>query len=376
MSSSSVEVSFDTSALLDSHALDASDLLESEFSPSPTKRDKTTLLQPGPCMSLSLESTPDLGCHLLFSSELFLMTQHLREGGLVATSPRKHRQLHDGLNLHEDRLRNNKIEKLLNQLSDDTEGDFDMDSDLRSRAFTSRFQKRSLDAFDLHLDNFLQEPKKPESSQYYNENKENLSSLAKPSKRKLIDSGPKTPFRKRRSTPPLPTSTLANGLLPASMVNTSSIPVLSGQSSLEVLVTSPNRVCVPRAVHLPKQPALKHRKNSSIFLVDSLTGSVSDATQFGTELNSSNCEGFPLPDDINEVVQIPTNTTGPMSSAPKMAIIKAIYGKRLWSKEIDKCEKVGFYSKREFEEIKLKSNSQMTVYHDRKSVRWAEDLEW
>lgn len=386
MSSSSVEVSFDTSQLLNSHALDGSDFLDPEFSPSPTKRDATPL-KFNPCLILSVESTPDLACQRLFSSELFLVTQHLREGKTVDitsnASPLKSRRSAraDVSDTSDERLRNNKIEKLLYQLSDDTEGDYEMDSEVRSGVVTNRFQRKPYDAFDLHLDNFLQNPngrknsKSPPSSLFFHENKENLSSLVKPSKRKLIDSRTNISFRKRRSTPPLPSSSAANGILPASMVSGITIPPIHNLASKQVPETSPHRICVPRSVNLPKQPAIKFRKNCSIFLVDSLTGSVSDATQFGTELNSSNCEGFPLPDDINEVVQIPTNATGPGTSPAKMAIIKAVYSRRLWKKE-QKSEKVGFYSKREFEEVKLKAGLQMTIFNDTKKVRWADDLEW
>lgn len=378
MSSSSVEVSFDTSTLLDSQAADTSCFLESDLCHSPTKRDGNLNVAFHPCLLLSPESTPDLKCLLLFSNELFLMTQHLREEGLSGRncSPKKTSLSSLIANQEDERLRNDKIEKLLGQLSDDTEGDFDIDSDLRSRAFPSRFQKKSLDAFDVHLDNYLQEPKKLAPDIFFNENKENFSHMAKPSKRKLMDSGPKATIRKRRSTPPLPKMPQEKGFLTKSLVNSTAFPKLQSTSLKSVLETSPHRICVPRCISLPKTPALKFRKNNSIFLVDSLTGSVSDATQFGTELNSSNCEGFPLPDDVNEVVQIPTNSAGPLSNAPKMAIIKATYSKRLWSKEIKESEKIGFYSKREFEEVKLHTNPQMTVYNDKKNVRWADDLEW
>lgn len=298
-------------------------------------------------------------------------------------SPRKGRQstLVKISDTSEKGLRNNKIEKLLYQLNDETEGDYEMDSQVRSGVLTNRFLNRSYDAFDLHLDKFLQDPngrkdlRSLSSSLLFNENKENLSSLVKPSKRKLIDSRINSPFRKRRSTPPLPSSSIANGILPASMVNSGPHPVIQSSASKKVLETSPHRICVPQCVKLPKQSAIKFRKNCSIFLVDSLTGSVSDATQFGTELNSSNCEGFPLPDDINEVVQIPTNVTGPGTSPPKMAIIKAVYSRRLWKKE-QTSEKVGFYSKKEFEEVKLRRGLQMTIFNDTKKVRWADDLEW
>lgn len=385
MSSSSVEISFDTSTLLDSHTLDASDFLGSDFCTSPTKKDFNTENGFRPCLILSSESTPDLKCLLLFSSELFLMTQHLREDAFSSrsTSPKKRRHMlsaEEGMGSSDEQLRNDKIEKLLSRLGDDGNEDYEMDSDVRSRAFPSRFSKKSFDAFDLHLDNFLQEPKKltsvSSSSLFFDENKENLSSLAIPSKRKLVDSGIKTPFRKKRSTPPLPKSGEASGLLPASIIGGSLRPNLQASVQKAVLETSPHRICVPRCIKLPRQPALKFKKNSSIFLVDSLTGSVSDATQFGTELNSSNCEGFPLPDDINEVVQIPTNSNGPYSAAPKMAIIKAIYGKKLGNFTTKEKEKIGFYSKREFDEVKLNASPQMTVYSDEKKVRWAEDLEW
>lgn len=71
------------------------------------------------------------------------------------------------------------------------------------------------------------------------------------------------------------------------------------------------------------KPILKFKKleNQLTFIVDSLTGSVHDATQFGTELNSVNCNGFPLPETINEIVQIPT--TEGKAEEQKVAFIKA-----------------------------------------------------
>lgn len=73
---------------------------------------------------------------------------------------------------------------------------------------------------------------------------------------------------------------------------------------------SPNRICTPNhtGIDAPFKPSLKYQNSPfNIYLVDSLTGLINDATQFGTELNASNCEGFPLPEHVNEIVQIPTN---------------------------------------------------------------------
>lgn len=78
-----------------------------------------------------------------------------------------------------------------------------------------------------------------------------------------------------------------------------------------------------RQIKHPLKPILKHKQleNQLTFIVDSLTGSVHDATQFGTELNSVNCNGFPLPETTNEIVQIPTSEGKPEEQ--KVAFIKA-----------------------------------------------------
>lgn len=115
-------------------------------------------------------------------------------------------------------------------------------------------------------------------------------------------------------------------------------------------------------------------------MVESLTGLINDATQFGTELNASNCEGFLMPDNINEIVQIPTNEVGP-SAKKKLAIIKAHHSKRFTDDQSDltksRSGSPGFYLKQEFEKYReLTPPSQVQVHRDKKAVRWADELEW
>lgn len=334
MESPTFDVSFDASALLDDFALD--DALASPKKKSPRRN--------GPVPFLSHDTTPKLPClTALATAELFQVTHHLRD-----------RSLH-----------NDKIEKLV-ALLQENDDDLVLDDQLRTRVFRGRVARdRPLDALDLLLDNFLrQSPEKaaPRSplrlrAAFNEANKEN--EVPMPSKRKLSDLQRKRPLKRLRGGIPLLQSPGMNG-------STAEIDTSSP-------ARSPQRVCVPKSVTLPGRACLKFRENMSIFLVDSLTGSVNDATQFGTELNSSNCEGFPLPDDVNEVVQIPTNDTVPASAAPKMAIIKAIHGRRFGPAG---TAKKGFYTKQEFTDVKVKK-AEIPIYNDsQKKVRFASVLEW
>ena len=146
------------------------------------------------------------------------------------------------------------------------------------------------------------------------------------------------------------------------------------------------------------KPSIKYSKSlTNIYMVDSLTGLINDATQFGTELNASNCEGFPLPEDTNEIVQIPTNDDT-NKNKQKMAIIKAYHNKYFntataagSSRELKPNNRIGgFYSSEEFERfqssidamktgVELVQNEPKTKTKNKKGkarVNWAEQLEW
>ncbi|KAM9892768.1 hypothetical protein OXX79_000342 [Metschnikowia pulcherrima] len=344
---SSFDVSFNASALLEDHQLDTTDLLmpEEEYEgTSPVKKlnHKTN----SPFQSLKSVSLPNLACSFSSpSNELFQVTTHLRQD----------KNLHNG-----------KIQKLLQSLQGEN-SDYELDDQLRTRVFKARAARNSsLDALDMHLDSWLQEadPKRPPSpskrrslSAGLDADKENA--VLEPSKRKLSDSVRKPPLKKTKSY--------------------ASIPLLQSKrdtnSWMSSVQTSPQRVCVPKPTASPGKPCLKAQENIRIFLVDSSTGSVADATQFGTELNASNCEGFPLPDNANEVVQIPTNDTGGSSAVQKMAFIKVSAGKSRESAEKKHSHK-GFYSRQEFEDLRARSRTVAIFQDSGKRVRWADELEW
>lgn len=321
---------FDTSGLLDNDIYNLDDdIVDYESSSLPIKKHILSAASTS-CDALSPDKTPDLRCE--HTNELFQMTNHLRES-LEMWDPEK-------------MLHNDKIEKLLNQLRND---DFELDDQLRTRVFRGRFRRSSpLDELDLQLNAYLREPQLKEE-RTVNENKENVEPLGI---RKGSNSVNK-PKRKRMG-----------------------IPVLQPLANITNLekARSPKRVCVPRR-STPGKPCLKALDDPNIiYVVDSLTGLVNDATQFGTELNASNCEGFPMPEDINEIVQIPTNDTVPSAAAlKKMAIIKAFHSTRFPSVGADNSR--GFYSKKQFDEYK---NGKLRVFDEakKKGVQWADDLEW
>lgn len=104
----------------------------------------------------------------------------------------------------------------------------------------------------------------------------------------------------------------------------------------ESATTSPNRICRPnhrKYSHEHVRLVLRHgNEPRNIYIVNSLTGLVSDATRFGTELNMANIDDVPLPVHPHEVVQIPAyqedgDQLGPEQS-PRIAIIRLIYTKR------------------------------------------------
>lgn len=324
------------------------------------------------------------------ANELFQVTNHLHKQQIPRIN-----QLYDvfGLNDAPDmfggkRLNNDKVDKLVNQLRD-VDDDLEMDDKQRTRVFKGRF-KTDLpqpDNLDHQLNAYLDY-----GSSINDENKENVVPFPDPLKgvrkdQHAIRKSSKVFFKSPRrngsksAIPVLqPLPNLANVDLRRVYQETQ---LLKDQPST---IRSPKRVCLPRHTTMdPGRPSIRHSNPLlNIFVVDSLTGLINDATQFGTELNASNCEGFPLPDDVNEIVQIPTNieTRPSKKSRPKMAIIKAYHTKQFPRQK--PSERVGFYSVKEFEKYKQQtSDLSVTVMlqdssqtEGPKKVKWADELEW
>lgn len=321
------------------------------------------------------------------------------------------------------RLNNDKINKLVNDLGLKNNGDdcdYELDDQMRTGVFKGRFKKHHYnsennnDELDTLLTGYLDNGSGPS-----NENKENLSPYPDPLKTirnkdtNSIKKSNKVFFKAPRR----------NGS------GKSSIPVLKPLSNVTNIdikkpndfvvrkdnAKSPKRICTPNHINNePSKPSLKYQDpHLNIYIVDSLTGHINDATQFGTELNASNCEGFPLPEHVNEIVQIPTNdeTQKVVSKKQKqkMAIIKAFHNKYYSTQThiAPTNQRLGFYSKSEFDNYKHflteqtqsgvevvnqtpiphmqnltnQSNSDnFSPKHNKNStkqkVRWADKLEW
>lgn len=214
---------------------------------------------------------------------------------------------------------NTRLTKLMQEFENDSDNnDWELDDQGRTRIFKGRFKFNIDDNEDL--ENQL--------DRYLNSNKENYSPTRRPINNKKL------------------TNKLTNKIDKSTK--------LKGNLRLQKPFRAIRQKGLCRPNHRTKaslRPVIRYKSNQpSIFLVDSSTGSLNDATQFGTELNASNCEGFPLPEDINEVVQIPTNED---NENTKMAIIKT-FNNKIFHNEGGNFQKVGFYLKSEYDNF-LKS---------------------
>ncbi|CAX40965.1 conserved hypothetical protein [Candida dubliniensis CD36] len=224
------------------------------------------------------------------------------------------------------RLNNDKIQKMIQDLE---KTDYELDDVVRTRVFKGRLKNRH---------SFTQV--RPDLNEYFDENKENRDKPSKVTKKK------------------------------------SPVPIL--QPITNTIKRSPKRLCLPKhSVIAPRKPALKADRASSIFLMESSSGLVNDATKYATELNSSQCDDFPLPEHENEVVQIPTNE----DDNPKMAIIRMFKTKRFDTKA--EGEASGFYNEKEFQKYKGEQDNGVSVVSQsvngptaKKTVKWATNLEW
>lgn len=268
---------------------------------------------------------PDYSTSNRITNELFQVTSNLRDTYKRNGQPK--------------RLNNNKIEKLMQDINVNQEleeSGFELDDIVRTRVFKGRFKNRNSSYAML-----------PNLNVYFDENKENRD---KPSK-----------------------VTKSNKL---------SLPILQPitNNPKRHTIRSPKRLCRPKHRSLrPQKPSIKAFDKSNIFLIESLTGLINDATKYATELNGSHGEEYPLPEHENEVVQIPTNE----DKDPKMAIIRMYKPKRL-AKTDDSDHKNGFYNEAEFDIYRDQQSSGVQVVSSsvgsssgtKKSVRWADNLEW
>lgn len=366
---------FDAAVILDESDIDYSDLLEHH---SPVKkrnpRSPSQKAQPLTLDTPHVQLKPD--DTNLVANSLFQVTQFLRD-----------EPLEDDFFLGK-KLNNNKINKLMSQLQS-KDDDFELDSQLRTRVFKGRF--KSNDVLDMQLNSYL------DDSHVDNDNKENLSPYPDPLKSKNMKKSNKMMFKRpgKSQIPVLkPLTNVTNTDLKSSkkpdLENHETKLLFSIKEDHPKLVPdqalstgkSPNRICVPRTL-TPPPPCIKNLTKHNNLIVDSLTGLINDATQFGTELNASNCEGFPLPEDINEVVQIPTNEDRACKrTKAKMAIIKAFHHKHFLART---GRRTGFYSKQEFVQYRgdgVQVTSQASPSRPAKrrrtspAVHWPEELEW
>lgn len=334
---------------------------------------------------LSLDSpnlflTPNMNDTNIVANELFQVTNNIRSGSL-----NQHSDIFGLANDENDdlfygkRLNNDKINKLVNELglrNRSDEIDFELDDQLRTGIFKGRFKKsqynmdNNKDDIDLLLTDYLDN-----GAPVPNENKENLTPYPDPLKtirnkdtnsikksNKVFFKAPRRPAYSKSSIPVLkPLSNVTN----IELKKPYNEFVVRKDSTI-----SPKRLCIPNNTSdiVPSKPSIKYQKPLlNIYLVDSLTGHINDATQFGTELNASNCEGFPLPEHVNEIVQIPTNDESQKSTTKKqkqkMAIIKAFQNKYYsTNKPTTKVtgKRPGFYNKEEFENYKHSLSQQNT----------------
>lgn len=304
------------------------------------------------------------------------------------------------------RLNNNKIEKLVHDLESN---DFEMDDQVRTRIFKGRFNHHHQNEVDDKLGSYLDDKENqvpyPDPLKSVR-NKEN-NSIKKSKRRPLVGAS----TGQGSSTGGLNSSvkSFIPTLKPLTNISTNYIDLRNDRptsreyyplrKSVGSLQTSPKRINAPNHLKYLNEairPVMKYNdKQTNIYIVDSLTGLINDATQFGTELNASNCEGFPLPEDVNEIVQIPTNDDI-NKNKQKMAIIKAYHNKYTKPKNnknnkndnksnIEKG-RTGYYTNEEFQKFLinkrqpdvevLQTQNSLSNKRDIQRVKWADQLEW
>lgn len=412
---------------------------------SPTKNTARSSVQWKPPVTFAREGIsitspelflrPDLNNSNRITNELFQVTNRVRQSTDTETNDifglSDYNDTFEGLGSGKNKLNNDKIEKLVNELGmkrQNEEEIFELDDCMRTRIFKGRFKSHMDDdgvgVTDSSIDNYLNglSSNSLDSRSQMFDDKENItphSDMSKVAKKKshnsLKKSGKvffKNPRRQSNSKTGIPILKPITNLTNIDFKNIDG----SVQSRLKPEI-SPKRICTPKhKIHgQPFKSSLKilHDGILNIYMVDSLTGLINDATQFGTELNASNCEGFPLPEDINEIVQIPTNDDlsnkkHKQKNHQKMAIIKAYHNKRFNrpSNLHSPDGRLGFYNKDEYDAYKsklsqvmdtgvevlndtssssasevdsprsMRNNSKDNNGDAKRKVKWADQLEW
>ncbi|KAG7662486.1 uncharacterized protein J8A68_004017 [[Candida] subhashii] len=285
------------------------------------------------------------------------------------------------------------------RLSELEQFDFELDDILRTRYKSARFKNST---FNIDRTN---SPSDSQFNQFFNpsrkqskpdEDQENKTPYPEPLKPKL-GSNQISKQSLQKASKNISTATQIPALRPINQPRPSKIR--REFSIWDFPPRSPKRICSPRQAADVKRlkPAIKHDKPLVTFLVESSSSLLSDATSFATELNKSNCEGFPFPEKVNEIVQIPASC----EKENKKAIIRMIKEEPPKTIHDDKeDQKHGFYSEEEFHSYRSKLTSSFTedagvevvsqpIDHisetqrrlkqdknSKKTVKWAKNLEW
>lgn len=382
------EMSFDNDLLENNDLIDFQDLIDEPG--SPVKKDNVHNITKFPIKNSLSYCKPNLKPvdTNMIANELFQVTNNIRRNDKfkmydTESQNYNHSIFHDmdqedGFLIGK-KLNNEKIDKLVNDLGL-KDLDYELDDQFRTRFYKGRFSKHTEpnDDLDLKLDTYL-------------EDKENMM---------IYDKGQRKPDKSKRgieesrenilSPYPDPIKSKGKGIQKSNKMyfksprrQKTSIPVLKPLNNLANIEIRPDKTERAKNFHVksdhntsiplhrtifPSKPSIKyHDQTLNIYIVDSSTGLTNDATKFGTELNASNCEDFPLPENVNEIVQIPTNDDA-NAKHQKMAIIK-VFQNQYFRKELNLKSMAGNYTP-EPEKGKSPVNS------EKKRVQWANELEW
>ncbi|KAI5956739.1 hypothetical protein KGF54_000356 [Candida jiufengensis] len=310
--------------------------------------------------NLRISLPPDNNITNQITNELFQVTSNLR-------LKQKQQKQQDDINESIDP--NSKLYNLMKDLKQLENSDYEMDDITRTRVFSNRFTN-SIDQINPDLSKYFQIHED-------NTNEKESITTNKPFK---VKKKSLTSLTRRKSLP---------------LIETNNIPKKSPLYKKQSQTILLHGLCKPNNNLKPSKSCFNLRE-SSIFLIESSTGFLNDATKFATELNGSRNDNLPYPEHENEVVQIPTNNLN-NDNLIKMAIIRMI--KKQWENDQKSRKRVGFYSENEFQSYKqnnlensttttpkiddtnslgveLVSQSNIDNEPKNKTVRWADNLEW
>ncbi|RLV89490.1 hypothetical protein JA1_005130 [Spathaspora sp. JA1] len=400
-------ISNDTVIPIDEFQIDYSELLQQDSQDIEMNRETNNNTS---SYSMRISLPPDTSHHNQITNELFQITN--RESWTSTLKSRTSTK--QPFNPHEflfgsSALNNDKVHKMMSHINYEKQkqleqDDYELDDVVRVGFYRGniggsrqQFNVENNEIIDSHLENYLRP-----SFNRNDENKENQDLYPEPLKVKKTGSN-------SINKPSIYKSTKGIPILKPIHSNTAKAKKFEAFILRNnVLGKSPKRICSPNNGIVPGKSLLKN--HGPAFLIESSSGLINEATKFGTELNSSNCQGFPFPETETEIVQIPTNED---DANKKMAIIRMINNKPTAnpSKKTQIYERSGFYNESEFQEYKDKnhnsvpndhsegvkvvsqnidniqqtSSSSKTIVHKdiyrkqqptTKTVKWAPNLEW